>query len=159
MEVKLLKLARICAVLILLLNGVYTTDEFLKPQLTTTTCSEAFQGVFPNGNRQYTVVLANHSQIEVDHAVILPSPGQRVVSYRTPLFGGLKAIDYEVQDLSGNQLVQTLGNPNGPRTLMLLVSGILLLLCIVVLTVRFEFAVGTLIFTIVLAGVRFWILK
>lgn len=159
MEVKLLKLARICAVLILLLNGVYTTDEFLKPQLTTTTCSEAFQGVFPNGNRQYTVVLANHSQIEVDHAVILPSPGQRVVSYQTPLFGGLKAIDYEVQDLSGNQLVQTLGNPNGPRTLMLLVSGILLLLCIVVLTVRFEFAVGTLIFTIVLAGVRFWILK
>jgi hypothetical protein len=159
MEVKLLKLARICAVFILLLNGVYTTDEFLKPQLTTTTCSEAFQAVLPNGDRQYAVVLDDHSQIEVDHAVILPVPGQRVVSYQTPFFGGLKAIDYDVQDSNGNQLVQTLGNPHGPRTLMLLVSGILFVLSIVVLTVRFEFAVGTLVFAIVLAGVRFWILK
>ena len=159
MEVKLLKLARICAILILLLNGVYTTDEFLKPQLTITTCSEAFQGVFPNGDRQYTVVLDNQSMIEVDHTVILPVVGQRVTSYHTPVFGGLKAIDYDVQDSAGNPMVQTLGRPHGPRTIMLVVSGILFLLGFVVLTARFGFAIGTLVFTIVLAGVRFWILK
>ena len=159
MEVKLLKLARICACLILALNAVYIADEFLHPKVLNATCSEAFQSVMPNGNRQCTVILDNQSMIEVDHTVILPAAGQRVVSYYTPVFGGLKAIDYDVQDSDGNPMVQTLGSPNGPRTLMLLVSGILFVLGFVVLAARFEFAVGTLVFAIVLAGVRFWILK
>ena len=159
MEEKLLKLARITATLLLLLNIVYTIDEFLNPKTITTTCVEAYQSRLPDGQTLYTVVLDNHAQVEVNNQVILPKPGQAVVAHLTPWFGGLKAVSYDFYDITGTFQEQTIGDPNTPRTMMLIVSGILLLICIVTLTAKFEYAVGTIIFGIILAGVRFWVLK
>jgi hypothetical protein len=159
MEAKLLKMARLIAYFLLLLNIFYTTDEFLTPKTVKTTCTEAYHSLLPNGQKQFTIILANHSQIEVTGQVILPVVGQSVMSYHTPWLDGLKAVRYEFYSLDGQLQEQTIGDPNAPRTTMLIVSGFLLLICVVTLTARFEFAVGTLIFGIILAGVRFWILK
>jgi hypothetical protein len=71
----------------------------------------------------------------------------------------LKAVSYDFYDMTGTLQEQTIGNPTAPRTMMLVVSGILYLICIVTLTARYEFAVGTVIFGIILAGARFWVLK
>jgi len=159
MEAKLLKLARLTACVLLLLNIFYTTDEFLTPQTVKTTCTEAYQSLLPNGEKQFTIILANHSQIEVTSEVILSAPGQTVLAYHTPWFDGLKAVSYEFYGLDGKLQEQTIGNPNAPRTTMLFVSGFLFLISIVTLTARYEYAVGTVIFGIILAGVRFWVLK
>jgi hypothetical protein len=159
MEAKLLKLARLTAWLLLLLNSIYTIDEFLSPKTIATSCTEAFQSRLPDGQMVYTIVLANNAQIEVDNQVILPKPGQNVVAYLTPWFGGLKAVSYDFYDMTGALQEQTIGKPNSPRTAMLIVSGILLLIIIVTLSARYEYAVGTVIFGIILAGVRFWVLK
>ena len=159
MEVKLLKLARLTAWLLIVVNAAYIIDEFLKPKTITTSCVEACQSRLPNGQTLYTVVLDNHAQVEVNNQVILPKPGQAVVAHLTPWFGGLKAVSYDFYDITGTFREQTIGDPNTPRTMMLIVSGILLLICIVTLTSKFEYAVGTIIFGIILAGVRFWVLK
>ncbi|MEK0422003.1 MAG: hypothetical protein RLZZ161_1854 [Bacteroidota bacterium] len=159
MEAKLLKMARLTAFFLLLLNIFYTSDEFLTPKTVKTTCTEAYRSLLPDGEKQFTIILANHSQIEVTGQVILPAAGQSVLSYHTPWVGGLKAVSYEFYSLDGQLQEQTIGNPNAPRTSILIVSGILFLICIVTLTARYEFAVGTLIFGIILAGVRFWVLK
>jgi hypothetical protein len=159
MEAKLLKLARLTAWLLLLINSIYTVDEFLNPKTVNSTCVEAYQSRLPNGQTVYTIVLANRAQVEVSNQVILPKPGQTVVANLTPWFGGLKAVSYDFCDITGTFREQTIGDPNTPRTMMLIVSGILLLICIVTLTAKFEYAVGTIIFGIILAGVRFWVLK
>ncbi|MFN5218017.1 MAG: hypothetical protein ACK5CL_04555 [Sphingomonadales bacterium] len=159
MEAKLLKLARLTAWLLLVVNAAYIIDEFLKPKTITTSCVEAYQSRLPDEQTLYTVVLDNHAQVEVNNQVILPKPGQAVVAHLTPWFGGLKAVSYDFYDITGTFQEQTIGDPNTPRTMMLIVSGILLLICIVTLTAKFEYAVGTIIFGIILAGVRFWVLK
>jgi hypothetical protein len=158
-EAKLLKLARLTAWLLLVVNAAYIIDEFLKPKTITTSCVEAYQSRLPDEQTLYTVVLDNHAQVEVNNQVILPKPGQAVVAHLTPWFGGLKAVSYDFYDITGTFQEQTIGDPNTPRTMMLIVSGILLLICIVTLTAKFEYAVGTIIFGIILAGVRFWVLK
>lgn len=158
MEEKLLKLARLTAWLLLLLNSIYTIDEFLNPKTISTTCIEAYQSRLPDGQTVYTVVLDNRAQVEVNNPVILPKNGQEVVAHLTPWFGGLKAVSYDFYDMTGVLQEQTIGDPNAPRTMMLVVSGILFLICIVTLTARYEYAVGTVIFGIILAGVRFWVL-
>jgi hypothetical protein len=158
MEEKLLKLARLTAWLLLLLNSIYTIDEFLNPKTISTTCIEAYQSRLPDGQTVYTVVLDNRAQVEVNNQVILPKNGQEVVAHLTPWFGGLKAVSYDFYDMTGVLQEQTIGDPNAPRTMMLVVSGILFLICIVTLTARYEYAVGTVIFGIILAGVRFWVL-
>jgi hypothetical protein len=158
MEEKLLKLARLSAWLLLLLNSIYTIDEFLNPETISTTCIEAYQSRLPDGQTVYTVVLDNRAQVEVNNQVILPKNGQEVVAHLTPWFGGLKAVSYDFYDMTGVLQEQTIGDPNAPRTMMLVVSGILFLICIVTLTARYEYAVGTVIFGIILAGVRFWVL-
>lgn len=155
----MLKLARLTAWLLIVINAVYIIDEFLNPKTISTTCVEAYQSKLPDGQTVYTIVLANHSQVEVNNQVILPKTGQEVVAHLTPWFGGLKAVSYEFYDMTGALQEQTIGDPNTPRTMMLVVSGILFLICIVTLTARYEFAVGTVIFGIILAGVRFWVLK
>lgn len=159
MEAKLLKLARITAWLLLVLNFIYTIDEFLSPKTITTSCVEAYQSRLPDGQTVYTIVLANRATVEVNNHVILPKSGHDVVAHLTPWFGGLKAVSYDFYDITGTFKEQTIGDPNTPRTMMLIVSGILLLICIVTLTAKFEYAVGTIIFGIILAGVRFWVLK
>lgn len=159
MEEKLLKLARITATLLLLLNIVYTIDEFLNPKTITTICVDAYQSILPDGQTVYTVVLDNRAQVEVNNPVILPKTGQEVIAHLTPWFGGLKAVSYDFYDMTGVLQEQAIGDPNVPRTLMLVVSGILSIICIVSLTARFEYAVGTVIFGIILAGARFWVLK
>lgn len=159
MEAKLLKLARFTAWLLLLLNSIYTIDEFLHPKTISTSCTEAYQSRLPDGEMVYTIMLANSTQLEVTNQVILPKPGQTVVAYLTPWFGGLKAVSYDFYDMTGALQEQTIGNANSPRTAMLIVSGILLLIIMVTLTARYEYAVGTVIFGIILAGVRFWVLK
>lgn len=159
MEAKLLKLARFTAWLLIIINGAYIIDEFLTPKTFKTQCVEAFESRLPNGEKQYAVVLANHTGVEVNNEIKLPKTGQMIVAYQTPLFNGLKAISYDIDDLDGKQFEQIIGNPNAPRTMMLIVSGILLLICIVTLTAKFEYAVGTIIFGVILAGVRFWVLK
>lgn len=159
MEEKLLKLARISAWLLLMLNSVYILDEFLNPKTITTVCVEAYQSRLPDGQTVSTIVLANRAEAEVNKQVILPKPGQTVVAHITPWFGGLKAVSYEFYDLTSALQVQTIGDPDSPRTMMLVVSGILFLICIATLTARYEFAVGTIIFGIILAGARFWVLK
>ena len=159
MEAKLLKLARITAWLLLVLNFIYTIDEFLNPKTITYSCIEAYQSRLPDGQTICTIVLENRAQVEVNNHVILPKPGQKVVAHLTPWFGGLKAVSYDFYDQTGALLVQTIGNRNAPRTMMLIVSGILLLICMVTLMAKFEYAVGTVIFGIILAGVRFWVLK
>ena len=159
MEAKLLKLARLTAWLLLVVNAAYIIDEFLKPKTITTSCVEAYQSRLPDEQTLYTVVLDNHAQVEVNNQVILPKPGQAVVAHLTPWFGGLKVVSYDFYDITGTFQEQTIGDPNTPRTMMLIVSGILLLICIVTLTAKFEYAVGTIIFGIILAGVRFWVLK
>lgn len=159
MEAKLLKLARLTAWVLLLINSIYTIDEFLNPKTIITTCLEAYQSRLPDGQTVYTIVLANRAQVEVSNQVILPKSGQTVVAHLTPWFGGLKAVSYDFYDMTGTLQEQTIGNPTAPRTMMLVVSGILFLICIVTLTARYEFAVGTVIFGIILAGARFWVLK
>jgi len=159
MEAKLLKLARLTAWVLLLINSIYTIDEFLNPKTITTTCAEAYQSRLPGGQTVYTIVLANRAKVEVSNQVILPKPGQTVVAHLTPWFGGLKAVSYDFYDMTGTLQEQTIGNPNAPRNMMLVVSGFLFLICVVTLTARYEFAVGTVIFGIILAGARFWVLK
>jgi len=159
MEEKLLKLARLTAWLLLLLNSIYTIDEFLNPKTISTTCIEAYQSRLPDGQTVYTVVLDNRAQVEVNNQVILPKTGQEVIAHLTPWFGGLKAVSYDFYDMTGTLQEQTIGNPNAPRSMMLVVSGILSIICIVTLTARYEYAVGTVIFVIILAGARFWVLK
>ena len=160
MENKILRLSRIIALGILLLNIFHTADEFLKPDVSQTQCLDFLTEIKPRGGVQYVILLTNRSEVVINQSILPPAIGQNVTTYTTPWFGGLKAVTYDYTDKSGNVSEQWIGSPFAPRTRILWFSGILMVLCLGSLLIkRFEFAVGLLFFCIVLAGVRFWLLK
>jgi hypothetical protein len=156
MELKLRIFARILGVIFFTGGGVYVYEEFL-PAVSENT---KIISVSTDG-KNYQILLANRTEVITDRIILLPPKDQPATVWYTPWFRGLKGIKYDApHPLSGELLQQSIGNPDGPRPAPLIVSVLLMLICLVpVFARRFEIAVGTAIFAIVLAAVRFWVLR
>ncbi len=156
MEFKIRLLARILGVLFIFGGGVYVVEEFLPA------VSEKSSIVsISNQGRNYQFLLANRTEVITDQVVIFPPANQPVQVWYTPWFHGLKGITYDVvHPNTEKEMVQSIGYPDSPRPAPLIVSALLMLICLIpVFARRFEIAVGTAIFAVVLAAVRFWVLN
>lgn len=160
MEVKILKFSRILAVLLILAGVLYALDEFLPPVSEATTVSDAKKLISGSGEISSVVVFANQSEVVVDHEILAPAKNARATVWYTPWFHGLKGAEFEVYlNEVSMPVTQVLGAPDKPRTASLILSAVPVLLCIVSLLVkRFEYAVGTIIFALIMSAVRFWLL-
>lgn len=155
MEFKIRMLARIMGVVFFFGGAIYSIEEFLPAQSENSSIVSISQS-----GTNYQFILANRTEVITDQMVVFPPPNQRVTVWYTPWFRGLKGIKYDVVHPVTEQLMeQSIGHPDSPRPAPLVVSSLLMLICLVpVFARRFEIAVSTAIFTIVLAGVRFWFL-
>lgn len=160
MELKILKFSRILAVLLMLAGVLYALDEFLPPVSESTTVSDAKKLISGSGDVNSVVIFADQSEVVVDHEILPPAKGAKATVWYTPWFHGLKGAEFDVYlNEVSLPVTQVLGAPDKPRTASLILSAVPLLLCVVSLLVkRFEYAVGTIIFALIMSAVRFWIL-
>lgn len=160
MEAKILKLSRAVAILLLLLGVLYSMDEFLPPISEKTVVTEAGNMEDNAGNYSGSVVFANRSEIKTDRKILVPEVGSQAIVWYTPWFHGIKGAETSITEPgTGFEINQILGDPGKPRTTPLFITLLFLALNFVVLfSSRFEVSVGTVIFAIILAAVRFWVL-
>lgn len=156
MEFKIRLFARILGVLFFLGGGIYVVEEFLPAESEKT----VIVSISTDG-KSYQFLLANRTEVITDQMVVFPPANQPATVWYTPWFRGLKGIKYDVvHPHTGAEVVQSIGHPDSPRPAPLIVSCLLMLICLVpIFARRFEIAVGTAIFAIVLAAVRFWVLQ